>query len=288
MRRDTPSPIRPPEDFKINDTGPHRLSKASQQVSTIEMIVVDSIILFCLVVYFIRYITRSLMRHMALRNAKTNELAPRASFLGLPTELRFMIYDVVKDTLIHQPLLLETCFESVPPPRLPGPRNLHLPLRDLARSCKLFAQEIRDHRKALPASERCATLLIQADEDNCDFMLTHAPCPAKDLKILKLVYNFSICFGPLQDVVPMFNDFSWTVRGHRLNRCLPAALEVQVYFHVKQWRVEDLLDEGTYNEAAEWIRDFMDDPTWYGEKTPQKQRLMEFTVEPWRPLLETS
>lgn len=100
-----------------------------------------------------------------LKDVKTVTYSSRANLLVLPIELRFMIYDIVKDLQIHQPLRLQSHRPQLPP---------RLPLRDLARSCKL-----------------------------------------------------------------------------------------------------------------EKTRQLIEFYPGYGEKAPQKQRLMEFTVEPWKPLLET-
>jgi hypothetical protein len=106
---------------------------------------------------------------------------PRASLLGLPVEIRLGIYDIIKDFDVGY-------LVNPMPSKTNSPR---LPLRDLAISCRLLAQEILAHRNALPDSERYATI----DLTNYTMTLSHAPCRATDLNTLKLVYDFSVIDG---------------------------------------------------------------------------------------------
>jgi hypothetical protein len=121
-------------------------------------------------------------------NSASKNKAPRASLLGLPTELRLMIYDIIKDSEIHHHLPSWRRYRSL---SSPIPR---LPLCDLARSCKLLAQEIRDHSQSLPATERYVTIHIQvdADEHKHDYSLAHVIRPAKDLTALRIVFSTSV------------------------------------------------------------------------------------------------
>lgn len=162
----------------------------------------------------------------------------RASLLGLPTELRLMIYDIIKDSNIHHYLPHDFRHLPQPPPRLP--------LRDLARSCKL-AREIRDHRQSLPANERHATIsiLVRSDNHNHDFYLSHAACPAKDLTILKLRYTALLSDYYWTDDFPTFRQFTHWLLEPSIPDGLPDALDVQVFCTSGRTRVPRLTKRNT-------------------------------------------
>lgn len=157
-----------------------------------------------------------------------------------------MIYDLVKDSEIQHRL-----------PRAYGPRHpaqspIRLPLRDLARSCKLLAQEIRDHRQSLPPHERHATIriLVRSDDHDHDYYLSHASCPAQDITILKLEYTVSLAAYYWTDHFPEFLDFTWRLLEPSIQDGLPDALDLRVFLHFKQDE-NCPPDERTYLEEVE-------------------------------------
>jgi hypothetical protein len=157
-----------------------------------------------------------------------------------------MIYDIVKDCEIRHHLPSRCQERSL---SRPGPR---LPLRDLARSCKLLAQEIRDHSQSLPATERYATIHIkvEADENKHDYSLAHVICPAKDLTALRIVYNVSVSYLYWADDFPQFHDLAWRLRDPDVLYDLPTALDVQVFSHMRP-DTRELPYEGMYNSEVD-------------------------------------
>lgn len=192
-----------------------------------------------------------------------------------------MIYDIIKDSNIHHYLPHDFRHLPQPPPRLP--------LRDLARSCKLLAREIRDHRQSLPANERHATIsiLVRSDNHNHDFYLSHAACPAKDLTILKLRYTVLLSDYYWADDFPTFQQFTHWLLEPSIPDGLPDALDVQVFLHFRQ-------DESSPPDEEEYIREAentcrsVGHP--YGAQSilPKVERLVGFTIEPWKQLPTTN
>ena len=171
------------------------------------------------------------MEDLASNNEIPALFHPQASLLSLATELRLMIYDIAKDCDIQ--CNLDRVLQPHPyhPPRLP--------LRDLARSCKLLAREIRDHRHSLPASERYATFSIRIHRQDYDFRLTHASCPAKDLKVLNIFYDIFIPNSKEGlNISDAFKAAQWILIQFPSYYRLPAAEDVRVFCQVRMDRRE--------------------------------------------------
>ena len=181
---------------------------------------------------------------------------PRASLLGLPPELRYMIYDIVKDfDISHQLNNVWGQWQAT----YPLPR---LPLRDLARSCKLLAQDIRDHRHCLPANERYATIYTRlCSGGSYDAWLSRASCPARELEVLNLVCNIPVSSGHSrahsESVLYMINMHPLVFPVFHRLRC-PVAVCVHVFCQVWVDR-SDPPSEEEYNRAVEDISKVIDD-----------------------------
>lgn len=191
-----------------------------------------------------------------------------------------MIYDMVKDSEISQHLPNRCQERSV---SSSGPR---LPLRDLARSCKLLAQEIRDHSNSLPANERYATIRIQveADENKHDYSLAHVICPAKDPTALRLVYNVCVSHYYWADDFPQFHDLAWRLLDSDVIDDLPHALEVQVFCHIRQDESAPPFED-SYNGEVDWTRGVLEHCPEASSISPKVLRLVELTFEPWKTSL---
>ena len=89
---------------------------------------------------------------------------PKASFLGIPCELRLLIYDKV----IH--LDFDFCIERASPTSTSGYKTLgerrdvacELPINKLALVCRSVAKEIRSRPRTLPSSQRVACIELRA------------------------------------------------------------------------------------------------------------------------------
>lgn len=185
-----------------------------------------------------------------------------------------MIYDVVKDCDLHYQL------GDAPDSDQPPTCRPRLPLRDLARCCELLAREIRDHRHSLSDNERYATILANVpDYFDASFHLSRAPCPARDLTALKLVYNASFYkHYTCENHLPVWEDLKHLLREPFLIDDLPKTLDVQVFCHVKQDQQnppdeEKYINEaeGTFCEVGEGSQE---------RAKPRTLRLVEATVEP--------
>lgn len=110
-------------------------------------------------------------------------LPPKASFLGIPPELRLQIYDGVICLDINGPVkegsstnesLSDRCLEA-----------RELPIKKLALTCRIVANEIRSHNRSLPAHQRVACIDIY-----CMFYfrarLHRLPCRVSQLSSLEL------------------------------------------------------------------------------------------------------
>jgi len=224
--------------------------------------------------------------------AQTQTLAPpspppRASLLGLPPELRLMVYDIVKDFDLQHHLTIRS--ERLLSPHLP-PR---LPLRDLAKSCKLIAQEIRHHRHCLPTSERYAVILSQISREGFELRLTRAPCPAKEVTTLRFMYDFAVSTRPVGDLspgiitVPVFDPFgNNTIHIPSITDGLPATLTVQVFCHMRldsSHPPSKVLYEGLVRSTRDFLNAFYVSRSARSSKAPVL-RLVDFTVDVWKPL----
>jgi hypothetical protein len=207
---------------------------------------------------------------------------PRASLLGLPTELRLMIYHFAKESEVQHHLRRKWTKDYWPPPLS------RLPLRGLARSCKLPAQEIRNHRQSLLPGERHAIIriLVRSDrfeDDDHNFYLSHASCPAKDLTILRLEYTVLVSAHYWTHHFPQFQDFGWILLEPSISNGLPDVLDVQVFLHFRQDE-SCPPDEDIYAEEVEDTCRLVERSCQARCILPKVQRLMGLTVEPWRPL----
>lgn len=177
---------------------------------------------------------------------------PRASLLGLPTELRFMIYDIVKDSDISHQIPIEWGRPPHPSPRLP--------LGGLARSCKFLAHDVLDHRSSLSANEgHAATITIRVGPDgNHDAWLSHESCPARDLKVLNIVCDIPISsrrhYGSCAATAYRVINLNLMVFPAFYQLLRPAELEVQVFCQVWVDR-SDLPSEEQYLREVEDIRE---------------------------------
>jgi hypothetical protein len=162
-------------------------------------------------------------------------------------------------------------------------------LRDLARSCKLFAQEIRDHRQSLPASERHATIrmLVRSHDRDHDYYLSHASCPAKDLTVLRLEYTVLIADCYSTHHFPQFCGFKWRLLDLSVLDGLPDALDLQVFLHFKP-------DESSPPDGDKYVVEVVNtcllvERSPYARYVlPKVQRLMRYIVDAWKPLSSTS
>jgi len=88
----------------------------------------------------------------------------RPSFLGIPCELRLLIYDKVIC------LDIDFCIERASPTSTSGNQSLgarwdgacELPINKLALVCRSVAKEIRSHTRLLPSSKRVACIELRA------------------------------------------------------------------------------------------------------------------------------
>jgi hypothetical protein len=91
-------------------------------------------------------------------------LPPRPSFLGIPCELRLLIYDKVIC------LDIDFCIERASPTSTSGNQSLgarwdgacELPINKLALVCRSVAREIRSHARLLPSIKRVACIQLRA------------------------------------------------------------------------------------------------------------------------------
>lgn len=97
-------------------------------------------------------------------NMPTPPSPPKASFLGIPCELRLLIYDKV----VH--LDFELCVERASPTSTSGYKTLGerrdvacvLPINKLALVCRSIAKEIRSRPRNLPPTQRVACIELRA------------------------------------------------------------------------------------------------------------------------------
>lgn len=151
-----------------------------------------------------------------------------------------MIYDIIKDSDLQCHLALQRSrYLPDSPPRLP--------LQNLARSCKLLAREIRDHRHSLPVSDRYATISIQVNHQGHDVWLSYASCPAKDLAVFNLVYDISISSRPLETCAEMpFDEMELHLVRFPAFYRLPAATLVHAFCQVRVDRSDPPTEEQYY------------------------------------------
>ena len=129
---------------------------------------------------------------------------PKASFLGIPCELRLLIYDKVIC------LDFEFCIERASPTSTSGYKTLgerrdvacELPINKLALVCRSIAKEIRSRPRSLPSNQRVACIELRA---RALFLygiwLRRLPCRAEQITVLDVEVQLSIPKAPL---VPKF------------------------------------------------------------------------------------
>jgi hypothetical protein len=119
----------------------------------------------------------------------TPSSSPTASFLGIPRELRLLIYDQV----IH--LDIDFCMERASPTSTSGYKTLgerrdvacELPINKLALTCHSIAEELRSHARQLPSSQKVACIELRP---RALFLygiyLRRIPCLPKQISTLDL------------------------------------------------------------------------------------------------------
>lgn len=98
---------------------------------------------------------------MGTQHTQTSALK---SLLDLPRELRLQIYDIVlrgvradlDDVNVEK---VQWIAYGSPEQELP---SVHLPIMNLARSCRFVNNEVRDHVDSQPARDRFATISTEA------------------------------------------------------------------------------------------------------------------------------
>lgn len=204
-----------------------------------------------------------------------------ATLLGLPPELRFMIYDMVADFDICHPAFDHEMYPSkvlrwdaflLPQPRRSTP--IRLPIARLAMTCKLLATEVRRHSHSLLASQRFAVVRVTSslEAKSPDLLHFHrAPCPIDDLAAVKVVVdlkvgNFDLDLDdpldrPASQSLPMLKTCARHLRTQLMYLLHPASTfgvasaikSVQIYIHV-----ERLPSNGhskkTYDTLVRYIR----------------------------------
>ena len=125
---------------------------------------------------------------------------PKASFLGIPCELRLLIYDKV----IY--LDFEFCIERASPTPTSGYKTLgerhdvacELPINKLALVCRSFAKEIRSRPRNLPPSQRVACIELRARALFLySIWLRRLPCRVEQITALDVEVQLSIPKVPL-------------------------------------------------------------------------------------------
>jgi hypothetical protein len=99
-----------------------------------------------------------------MNTTSTSSLPLRASFLGIPCELRLLIYDKVIC------LDIDFCIERASPASTSRNQSLgarwdgacELPINKLALVCRSITKEIRSHARLLPSSQRVACIELRA------------------------------------------------------------------------------------------------------------------------------
>lgn len=129
---------------------------------------------------------------------------PKASFLGIPCELRLLIYDKVIC------LDFELCIERASPTSTSGYKTLgerrdvacELPINKLALVCRSIAKEIRSRPRSLPSNQRVACIELRA---RALFLygiwLRRLPCRVEQITAVDVEVQLSIPKAPL---VPHF------------------------------------------------------------------------------------
>lgn len=133
-------------------------------------------------------------------NMTTPSSPPKASFLGIPCELRLLIYDKV----IH--LDFEFCIERASPTSTSGYKTLgerrdvacELPINKLALVCRSVAKEIRSRPRNIPSNQRVACIELRA---RALFLygirLRRLPCRVEQLTALDVEVQLSTPKVPL-------------------------------------------------------------------------------------------
>jgi hypothetical protein len=172
----------------------------------------------------------------------------RASFLDLPPEIRFQIYDIVKDFNLAYRLELDDPCQSLK-------LRLHFP--GLARYCRIVAEEIRYHRSHLPRKERYATVVVRYVDG--ESFLTHAPYPIADLKKLNIVYDVSCStFVESKYRNSGAGRFLSTVMDDLFSHGRFATImRVRVFAHVRKDGRKPL-DDWAYESSVKLYRDILD------------------------------
>jgi hypothetical protein len=187
------------------------------------------------------------------RSALSQPPGADASLLGLPTELRFQIFDIIINTDLDHKIVRGRSRLS------PEDKALRPPLANLARTSKLLATEIRRHRATLPTNNRYATIslrtstpLDELDLSKAEMRLTRIPYPTAYLCVLNLEYNFTITERfSTGDVPSFFLPLSFT-----LAHFIEGPLDLHVYCCAK--RDKSSIDEQVYEEKVQELREALE------------------------------
>lgn len=225
-----------------------------------------------------KYTQRTEKENVASKSQIATPAPPCVGLLGLPPELRLMIYDSVMNTDIqhHLPRLNYKYSSRQSPPRLP--------LRDLARVCKLLAREIRGHLHSLPTSERYASISIRADSKGRTAYLFRAPCPAEELLAVRFVYeifstkSLRLRFNLSTDI----EEYERRVLFESTVHDFLTTVELQVFCHIKPDET-DPPDEDRYNDDVDHNRSTLKSWCESGFYAPNEPHLKGSTVDSWKP-----
>lgn len=115
-------------------------------------------------------------------------LPPKASFLGIPPELRLQIYDRV--VCLDIDVLIDKAPINMRRQSLGAMCKgaCELPIKQLALVCRSIADEIRSHNRLLPSHQRVASLEVRAHSQPLTYPvhLRRLPCCLRQLSGLEL------------------------------------------------------------------------------------------------------
>ena len=132
---------------------------------------------------------------------------PKASFFGIPCELRLLIYDKVVC------LEIDFCIEKASPVSTSGNKSLgqrrdvacELPINKLALVCRSVAQEIRSRPRSLAPSQRVACIELRARALLLyGIYLRRLPCRVEEFTALDVEVQLSLPKTPMSGTLVQF------------------------------------------------------------------------------------
>lgn len=113
-------------------------------------------------------------------------------FLGLPSELRLRIYGIILSADLDAVDFEKFQWFAYGTSKLELP-SVRLPITNLAQSCRLVANEVRDHIGSQPAKDRFATMSMQASLKSVEpSIMRQITCKAVYLVGLRVAMNLTI------------------------------------------------------------------------------------------------